>query len=95
MKYLQHGYETSTDYELLFELIKTQRVVCFVPYDKDSKTKDVCQSQAMSIDGSIDIGARGISYISAFAINGKTLKEDFIMQCQVCKLEFIEPNNAV
>lgn len=94
MKYLNHGYQTSTDYEKLFELIKTQRVVCFTPYHNDSLTADVCQSQSVAFTSSIDIGARGISYISALGISGRTLKEDFIKQCQESKIEFIEPNKA-
>jgi len=93
MEYLKHGYKISTDYEKLFELIKTQRVVCFTPYHNDSKTADVCQSQSVAFTNSIDIGARGISYISALAISGRTLKEDFIKQCEESEIEYIEPNN--
>ena len=91
IKYLQHNYKTSTDYEKLFELIKTQRIVCFAPYRKDTEIQDVCQSQSTAFTDHVDIGARGISYISALAIGGRTLKEDFIFQCEAMGLEFIDP----
>lgn len=88
--YLSQNYKTSKDYELLFELVHKERVICYVPYKSNSKTKDVCQSQVLPIDGYISIGSRGIEYISAMNnFNGKTLKEDFIQQCQEIDLEFV------
>lgn len=91
IKYLEHNYETSKDYELLYELIKTQRVVCFVQC-KDYKVKDIAQSSAIFREEHINIGARGIGYVSAFDFEDKTIKEDFIEQCNFYDLEFIEPN---
>lgn len=74
-------YKTCTNYNILFELVKTQRVVCFV---KQYNVFDVCANTPSNCND-IDIGARGISYI--YADN----KEDFIKQCEKCKLEFIMP----
>jgi hypothetical protein len=97
---LSHGYSTSKDYDKLFELIKTQRVVCFVTYKDDigkdgHKLQDICQSSVQPSDSMIDIGARGVSHITAMAIRGRTLKEDFIRQCVDRELEFIEPNTKL
>jgi hypothetical protein len=96
MKKLSHGYAISKDYEKLFELIKTQRVVCFVnAYGKDEdeyQLQDVCQSQVYSYDDRADIGARGIGYINAFNYGSYSVKEDFIQQCTQSNLEYIVPN---
>lgn len=92
MEKLSKRYLTSTNYDLLFELMQDQRVVCFVNY-KDYKKgedgyilQDICQTQAVKRDTMFEISARGYSYISAFD------KEEFIEQCKTSCLEFIEPN---
>lgn len=94
---LSHGYKTSRDYNKLFELIKTQRVVCFVTYkeyrDKNGyKLQDVCQSQVRNSESMVDIGVRGISYISAMDFEDRNIKDDFISQCEASELEYIEPD---
>lgn len=89
-KYLNFNYETSKDYDTLFELIKTQRVVCFVQ-SKDMNMQNVCASQKVKNEDFINIGTIGIGYISACAIHGLTVKEDFIAQCTYYELEYIMP----
>lgn len=95
MNKLSHGYKTSKDYVKLFELVKTQRIACFVNYGKDEdgnyKRQDICQSQIVPSDKQISIGARGVEYITAFQIEDMTVKEDFIAQCIAANLEFIDP----
>jgi len=87
MKLLKQKYETSSDYEKLYELAKTQRVVCFI---ENEGVQDVCQTSASSNDPH-QIGARGICYIYPMEIDDKTKKEDFIDQCIKNRLEFIIP----
>ena len=78
-------YKTSKNYELLYELIKTQRIVCFV---ENKKGVDICAN----IPGNdCDIGVRGISYIYAIGNNEQERKKDFIKQCKEYNLEFIVP----
>lgn len=92
-------YNTSKDYEKLFELIKTQRIVCFVTYEQtiggNSNNKitltDVCASSIVYNADFINIGVRGVGYVSAMEFDNKTIKEDFIRQCEHYKLEYIEP----
>jgi hypothetical protein len=88
---LSLNYDFSEDYEMLFELLHNQIIVCFVDYnafEKENEEKeplyDVCITQRYKPqEGSINIGARGIGYIAA--IN----KEEFIQQCKKRKLKFI------
>lgn len=88
MKLLNHGYETSKDYQLLFELMKRNRIICFIPFDEEFEDgyilKDVCQTKATD-EGYFDVSARGYSYITAFN------REDFIKKCESAKLEFVNP----
>ncbi len=93
MDYLIHKYKTSKDYNKLWELSKTQRIVCFVNYGDNSDIRDVCQTQPMGDENGGDVGARGISYISAFDFNGKSAKEYFTEQCIKKNLEFIDPDS--
>jgi len=98
MKKLDFNYKTSKDYNKLFDLVQTQRVICIVTYtDKISDTKeiaikDICASSALISESSINIGARGTGFITAMEFDGKTIKEDFIRQCEHYNLEYIEPN---
>ncbi len=90
-KLLQHNYDTSKDYEKLWELMKTQRILCMIDYGemyKDDKyqLRDVCQTPAVERDRYFtDISCRGYSYISA------RNKEEFIEQCTKGNLEYIVP----
>jgi len=96
-KKLDFHYRTSKDYERLYELVQTQRVICIVTYDSkisDNKTielRDICASGVVSSVERIDIGCRGTGYINAFEFDGKTPKEEFIEQCEHYKLEYIDP----
>lgn len=98
---LNFNYNTSKDYEKLFELVKTQRVVCFVTYEEtiggNSNNKitltDICASSAFKSNSDVvNLGVRGTGYVTAMEFDGKTVKEDFIRQCEHYKLEYIEPN---
>lgn len=84
------NYKTSKDYELLFELIKVQRVVCFV---KNRTVYDIC-ANTPSLSKDIDIGVRGRSYIYAVGKTEEEIKKDFISQCEDYELEFILPNKT-
>jgi len=89
-EYLQFNYpNTSKDYKLLIELMKTKRIVCFVKYRNSSKVYDVCATRPVFSNDSLEVGARGIGYISAFEINGNSLEEDFIKQCEDLDLSFL------
>jgi len=75
-----HHYTTSRDYETLWILAQATGVICIV----DSNG---CRDIAASIwDGeAMNIGARGISYIYAWDIDG------FMSQCRNLNLEYIVP----
>lgn len=98
MNLLTHGYETSKDYETLFELIKTSRIVCFVDSDcafGGEKIQDICQSGPSSDEAGIygiHIGARGITYVTAYGPDEALQKEKFIAQCKKLNLEYIAPS---
>lgn len=93
---LNHGYKTSKDYGLLFELAQKYRIVCFVPYREDRENnyilKDVCQTQPYRRNDSMNVSARGVHYVEGFNWQGNTAKKDFIENCKKEKLEFILPN---
>jgi len=92
MKVLKHNYKTSRDYDRLYELAKTQRIVCFVDYRENSEIRDVAQTQAIEMEyGSLSVSSRGITYVSGIDFDGKTAKEDFIIQCKASNLEYIIP----
>lgn len=99
MQMLDFNYKNlSTDYNLLFELIKTQRIICFVTYNhklSDDKTitmTDICSSSRVNTENAINIGTRGISFISAMSgFNNQTIKEDFVEQCVFYDLKFLIP----
>lgn len=86
-KYLDYGYITSKDYDLLYNLImeKKYRIICLLKYSEKSKVKDVCVSSATDIFNDIIISSRGIGYIHALDLN------DFKEQCIKSDLEFIPP----
>lgn len=94
MEYLSHNYKTSKDYKKLFELIKTEIIVCFVNSYKNpdgTYMKDVCISNRKYDPEFISISARGISYIDAFEFDGLSIEDDFIQQCERIELEYIIP----
>ncbi|MDR1007975.1 MAG: hypothetical protein LBL65_05355 [Campylobacteraceae bacterium] len=80
-----HNYKTSKDYELLFELMQTQRIVCFLDYEiGNSEIRDVCKTICTGY--SYELGVRGMGYFSVHT------KEFFIECCKAYNVEFIEPN---
>jgi hypothetical protein len=82
-----HNYKTSKDYELLFELMQTQSIVCFLDYKNrtgNNKIRDVCKTLCTGY--SYELCVRGLAYFSAFT------KEFFIECCKEYDVEFIEPN---
>ncbi len=89
MNILEFKYTNlSQDYELLFELMQTQRVICLVD---NNECTDICATRAVQDNGYFSIGARGIEYIGAFEFKDKSAKEDFIDQCKKSNIRFIEP----
>ena len=98
MERLDFKYKISKDYERLYDLIQTQRVICIVTYsDKirdgaEVEMRDICSSSALLGDNSINIGCRGTSYVTAMEFDGMSIKEDFIKQCEHYHLEYIEPD---
>ena len=91
------NYSLSRDYEKLFSLIQTNLIICFVDYSTSSgiKLRDVAKIKYDKEREHISVGARGISYIEAFAFDGRNLKEDFIFQCEVTNLEYVIPNSPI
>jgi len=81
------NYYTSKNYEKLWDLMKEQRIVCFV---KNYNTTDICSNAQGK---SCEIGARGIDYIVPIGHCEEELKKDFIEQCEEFELEYIVPNN--
>lgn len=94
---LKFNYNASKDYNKLFELVQNQRVICIVTTTNklsngDSiEIKNVCSNTALANKTSISIGTKGIGYIDAIEFEDKSLKEDFIEQCEFYKLEYIDP----
>lgn len=95
-----NGYVTSRDYVALYELAKKQSVICIVDFERHDKTQPPIRDVAHTIyDASpkhgmetIQVSARGISYIYAFNRDNETnAKEDFLKQCAAVNLEFITP----
>lgn len=90
---LSHGYATSKDYQRLWELVKSFRIVCFVnageKREDGYQLRDVCQSSVRYREGDVGIGSRGMAYISAFS------KEEFLEQCAESDLEYIDVGQEV
>lgn len=80
----EHGYQTSRDYARLFEIMKTQAVVCFINYSSDFECRDVaCTNYS---DGLHQVNSRGVGYVYA------EVEDLFVSQCKKADLEFIEPS---
>jgi hypothetical protein len=75
------NYNTSRDYELLFELMQKSSIVCIVDYNF---ARDVAQTLCKC--GDYQICARGIGYL--WAEN----KEEFLKYCEMYNVEFVVPN---
>lgn len=90
-KYLEHNYETSQDYELLYELMQTQRIICLVEPIHYEGCVDVADTSPEFNKDFISIGARGVSYLTAHNYNGENVKDKFIEQCKKLNLKFLPP----
>lgn len=78
------------DYEQLYGLADNMKIVCEVDYSftnnkEEIKSRDICSTRKFP-DGSIEIGSRGICYISAENL------EDFCLQCKMKNLKWIMPH---
>ncbi len=94
MIFLDHTTKTSTNYELLFELMQKQRIICLVDYNSYPQNKchgdndpiwDVCQTPCIGEYPFYELSSRGNNYISA------QTKEEFIQKCAAHKVRFISP----
>jgi hypothetical protein len=86
------GYNLSTDYTLLWDLIhKGYRVPAWILYsDKyDEPIFDLVEVKITKYSKTYDIGTRGRSY-SGFEGNVK----DFVMNCESLQLKFIQPHGT-
>jgi len=81
------NYKVSKNYNKLWNLMKKQRIVCFV---KNYNTTDICSNTQGK---SCEIGARVCVYISPIGHTEEELKKDFIKQCKEFELEYIVPDN--
>ncbi len=63
----------SQDYELLFELMQKERIICFV--DNAVGMQDICATMPIIDNSYYRIGARGIEYIGAFDYKELSAKE--------------------
>jgi len=89
-------YQLSKDYQLLYQLIQKQSIVCFVDYDfyrngKD-KARDICQCK-ITKSKDITFISRGHEYggVSQWEIElEKTTEYDlFLSECKSLNIEFI------
>jgi len=92
---LSHNYETSKDYNRLFQLIQKHRIVCFVdskrePDENGYMLQEICQSAVINGNNVANIGSRGVGYINALANKYSTVLEDFVERCKYSNLEFID-----
>ena len=78
------NYNLSKDYAALFELAKTQTVICIVDYM--SLSRDVCTTYFADRIDEIHVHSRGQVYIVASGL------DDFIHQCNLANLEWLVPS---
>lgn len=76
-----HGYKTSRDYGLLWDIATHTAVVCFL--DFRTGIRDVACTSFYR--GTLEISSRGMCYVYAED------KEELRMRCIHLDLEFIEP----
>ena len=81
------NYKASRDYQRLWELAQTERVICWL--DSYESCIDTASTKCTIHDNGkvvVEISARGTCYI--WGDN----KEHFIEKCKKYNVEFIEPN---
>lgn len=92
---IEHSYETSKDYNALFELIQKCSVICIVHddsmYGKTAKkaSRAACASIYNNVKKTVQISSKGRAYIHAYD------KKDFIKQCKNVDLEYILPTKGI
>ena len=79
-----NNYNTSKDYELLWELAKTQKVIC-IGYEFDDSIKLLIAYYDK------DDNTRCVKDYDGYCVIA-THKEDFVRDCKDLQLEFILPN---
>lgn len=91
-----NDYHTSTDYKLLLDLLNQgKRIVCFCDYIGNFQDIGIARANhklyKLSPEKYYDVGARGISYITALDLPelSLTAEDDFIKQCKERNLRFI------
>ena len=85
------NYQTSKDYEKLFELIKTQKIIAILK--SKSRLKEICWSNYPN-KNDIAFYSRGIIFIHVIIFGHETedeLKKEFIKQCEEAELEYLPP----
>ena len=93
-----NGNETSNNYEMLFELIKTQRVICYVDYNRFSQHRiigddepiwDICEAQFRTDgDSFYELLSRGHCYFYTKS------KDKFIEKCKKYQVSFVLPTQS-
>ena len=100
MKNIEQLYETSHDYDRLFNLVEAgNEILCVVNYefwfDKQLawKDRDICRAIKNKNTGEIVLSARGCGYVSIFADDPQK-KEHFIFFCEKYKVAWIPPKEG-
>lgn len=95
------GYETSRDYVQLWSLAQKQAVVCVVDYHggafgdrSGSLLRDIASTQWCPDTCWMQVGARGIGYVTAYDDPGRSCREMFISECESVNLEWIVPTKG-
>ena len=82
------GYETSTDYEALWELAQRRGVICTVQaFDDTPDLRDVCQTIYEPKTMAMAVSSRGCGHV--YVLDGD--KAEFVKQCEKAHLEWIQP----
>jgi hypothetical protein len=82
---LSFRYQTSTDYELLYELAQRESIICIVDYlfDEETVCRDVAKTNCF--DGITVASSRGVTYLDAGS------EKEFVSQCRRWNVEWIVP----
>lgn len=83
-----NNYNTSKDYELLWELAKTQEIIC-IGYESDNSIRLLTAYYDKSDNTKCVKDNDGYCFISTI------YKDDFEKECKDFDLEFILPNNVI
>ena len=92
-------YKLSKDYNLLYQLIETGAIVCFVNYDftrsRTDFARDVCQCKRTK-SNEITFVSRGHEYGSVskweIEVEKATELDLFLCECKSLDVAFINPN---